>query len=225
MARCIPEFPDERERFQERPEHKIRKLHCVFQHAFPWLWFGTGKVCEPMHEVECNISFRCSTLLDKAAESFEERPWRGFCLHEPSIVESHLSLSEQDGLPGFGVKVCIARQGGRIVHEHVGKGDVVISDLNTSCMAFELPVLLGHNRQQGLNLHDVMDCCEYKHGLRSRDIMRPPSLAIFLQDSCLTKQILDFLPAHLAVEVQLLLILTHRSICDSLRKVNLRLWI
>mmetsp|Transcript_69697 Transcript_69697/g.167306 ORF Transcript_69697/g.167306 Transcript_69697/m.167306 type:complete len:204 (-) Transcript_69697:1497-2108(-) len=162
-------------------------------------WLRPSNVCDPVDEVEADITFRCATLADHLSEAFEQRSRRCLPLNQPAIVEVHLALCEKHRSTLCWGKVTKAWQEGRIVLQDVSQSQVMVCDLFAFAVSSKGRMLRLDPWQQNCVLHDVVDGCECKHGCGPLDDDGNPSISLADKQARTGHQILKGFPVH-AVE-------------------------
>ena len=151
-------------RANKRVEHRVRELEHKLLGAAEGRRLGAGEVGEPVHKVEGHVGRLHALAHHHLLELCKERRWRRLALHEPAVVEAHLTLREADRLLVVGRLRGARRQRLRTVIEHIRQRDVMIVDHVARLEVLVRCVLGCDDRQECLHLHHVVERREGEHG-------------------------------------------------------------
>mmetsp|Transcript_15614 Transcript_15614/g.36850 ORF Transcript_15614/g.36850 Transcript_15614/m.36850 type:complete len:230 (+) Transcript_15614:177-866(+) len=157
---------------QERDEQIRRKLQDKLLRTLLRVGFRTGKVCEPVHKIQCNIAGLRLALPDDLLEAVEQHARGSLSLNQPSEIELHVELCK---LHRFALCLGESRVGGE--HrghplQHVPERCIVVVDHFANLVLLEWPTLFRDHGEQAVHLHDVVDGCQDQECQSSLRIVR-----------------------------------------------------
>mmetsp|Transcript_108798 Transcript_108798/g.307639 ORF Transcript_108798/g.307639 Transcript_108798/m.307639 type:complete len:251 (-) Transcript_108798:2381-3133(-) len=194
--RAVRELLHHLERVQEAAEDPQRELEHKLLAPLLRKGLCTGKVRQPVHEVETHIHGACLALQHLPPESGEERARRCLGLYKPAHVVVHLALRELQAL------TLSSRQHGEggqrlgPVLKHIAQRRIVVADSVSRLVPAPLLAVPGvHLGHQALDLHDVVDGRQHEHRQRPLGVVA----TLGSQEARVDEQLADPVPGEALV--------------------------
>mmetsp|Transcript_9511 Transcript_9511/g.26602 ORF Transcript_9511/g.26602 Transcript_9511/m.26602 type:complete len:201 (+) Transcript_9511:954-1556(+) len=170
----------------------------------PLIGLCASQVRQPVHEVETDVRLGGRAPRNHLLELRKKQSWWRLTLHQPSIVEAHLPLHEENRCTLAWLQTDKAGQEeGEVLH-HIGQSHIVVVDGRLSSVTLVWGVLREYRRCQFRVLHHVVDSLQNQHGNHTVVVDDGPSARVQSQQVRLEDQLLDSAPVHGGPELPLL---------------------